>query len=299
MAEISLQETLAGHQNPIYTLEVDSSEHLLYSAGNDKGIVEWDLLSKKFKRVLCAVPSSVYCLRLIPKTDWIAAGMRNGELFIIERNKPQLIAKLKVDGGAIFNIQVLSSKNEIIAIGAEGKAYVWSLNGFQLLYTFQVAKDTVRCIAVSEEKKFLAFGDKKGLVYLHDITDFHRIAEVHNHNMAVSSMLFQGDYLFTAARDAHMYKLSLPSLKAEAEVVPHFFTIYGICAVDNLLVTVSRDKTIKLWDQNFRLLKNVSQDKGIDSHQLSINSVSYDKEMRLLCTAGDDKQIKLWSIVGQ
>lgn len=298
MAEISLQGTLTGHQNPVYTLEVDDSEHLLYSAGNDKGIVEWDLVSKQFKRVLCAVPASVYCLRLIPNTDWIAAGMRSGELYIIERSKPQLIAKLKVDKGAIFNIQVLASKNEIIAIGEEGKAYVWSLDGFQLLYTFQVSKDTVRTITVSEEKNRIAFGDKKGVVYLHDATDFHLIAQSAHHDMAVSSLLFQGDYLYTAARDARMYKLALPALKKEAEVTPHFFTIYGICAVEDLLVTVSRDKTIKLWDQNFRLLKNVSQDKGIDSHQLSINSVVYDKAINLLCTAGDDKQIKIWSIKG-
>ncbi|SKB43783.1 WD domain-containing protein, G-beta repeat-containing protein [Sphingobacterium nematocida] len=296
MTEISLQGTLTGHQNPIYTLEVDTSRHLLYSAGNDKGIVEWDLVSQQFKRLLCAVPSSVYCLKLIPDTDWIAAGMRNGELFIIQRTEPQLIAKLKVDKGAIFSIQILSSKNEIIAIGEEGKAYVWSLDGFQLLYTFLVSKDRVRTIAVSEDQKNIAFGDKQGVVYIHVADDFHLITQSAKHEMGISSMLFHKEYLYTAGRDARLYKFSLPFLEKQAEVTPHFFTIYGICAVSDHLVTVSRDKTIKLWDQNFRLLKNISKDKGIDSHQLSINSVAYDKDIKVLCTAGDDKQIKLWSV---
>ena len=207
-----------------------------------------------------------------------------------------MIAKLKVDKGAIFSIQILTSKNEIIAIGEEGKAYVWSLDGFQLLYTFQVSKDRVRTIAVSEDQKNIAFGDKQGVVYIHAADDFHLITQSAKHEMGISSMLFHKEYLYTAGRDARLYKFSLPFLEKQAEVTPHFFTIYGICAVSDHLVTVSRDKTIKLWDQNFRLLKNVSKDKGIDSHQLSINSVAYDKDIKVLCTAGDDKQIKLWSV---
>lgn len=296
MTEISLKGTLKGHQNPIYTLEVDTSQHLLYSAGNDKGIVEWDLVSMQFKRLLCAVPSSVYCLKLIPDTDWIAAGMRNGELFIIQRNEPRLIAKLKVDKGAIFSIQVLPTKNEIIAIGEEGKAYVWSLDGFQLLYTFQVSKDGIRTIAVSEDKKNIAFGDKQGVVHLHAADDFHLITQSRKHEGGISSMLFQHGNLYTGGRDARLYKFSLPFLEKQGEVTPHFFTVYGICAISDQLVTVSRDKTIKLWDQSFRLLRNVSRDKGIDSHHLSINSVVYDQDIKVLCTAGDDKQIKIWSV---
>lgn len=296
MKEISLQDTLKGHQNPIYTLEVDPLNHLLYSAGNDKGIVEWDLSQMKFNRILCAVPASVYHLKIIPGSDWIAAGMRNGEIFIIQRTDPKLIAKLRVEKGAIFNIQILTAKNEMIAIGEEGRAYVWSLAGFQLLYTFQVSMDRVRTIAVAEDKQLIAFGDKQGMVYIHDARDFHLVAKQRIHEMAVASMLFKDSFLFTAGRDARMYKLGLPSLEKKAELIPHFFTIYGICAVSDKLVTVSRDKTIKLWDADFRLLKNISKDKGIDSHHLSINSVVYDSPRALLCTAGDDKLIKVWAV---
>ncbi|MDR2284048.1 MAG: WD40 repeat domain-containing protein [Sphingobacterium sp.] len=296
MTEISLHGTLTGHQNPIYTLEVDADSHILYSAGNDKGIVEWDLTEMKFKRILCAVPASVYCLKIIPGTDWIVAGMRNGELFIIQRTEPELVAKLKVDKGAIFDIQFLQAKNEIIAIGEEGRAYVWSLDTFQLLYTFQVSKDRVRTMAVSTDGQLIAFGDKEGWVYIHDAQDFNQIAAEKVHEMAIASMLFDKEHLYTGGRDARMYKLNFPILKKKNELTPHFFTVYGITALSNELVTVSRDKTIKVWDKDFRLLKNISRDKGIDSHHLSINSMAYDGMLKLLCTAGDDKLIKVWLV---
>lgn len=296
MTEISLHGTLAGHQNPIYTLEVDTDNHILYSAGNDKGIVEWDLTEMKFKRILCAVPASVYCLKIIPGTDWIVAGMRNGELFVIQRTETELVAKLKVEKGAIFDVQFLASKNEIIAIGEEGKAYVWCLDTFQLLYTFQVSKDRVRTMAVSTDEKLIAFGDKEGWVYIYDAHSFHPITVEKIHEMAIASMLFDDDHLYTGGRDARMYKLELTSLKKQNELTPHFFTVYGITGLSDGLITVSRDKTIKVWDKDFRLLKNISRDKGVDSHHLSINSMAYDGELKLLCTAGDDKLIKVWLV---
>ncbi|MFD2557302.1 WD40 repeat domain-containing protein [Sphingobacterium tabacisoli] len=296
MTEISLHGTLAGHQNPIYTLEVDKDTHILYSAGNDKGIVEWDLTEMKFKRILCAVPASVYCLKIIPGTDWIVAGMRNGELFIIQRTEPELVAKLKVEKGAIFDIQFLQAKNEIIGIGEEGRAYVWSLETFQLLYTFQVSKDRVRAMAVSTDGQLIAFGDKQGWVYLHDAQDFNQIVAEKVHEMAIASMFFDKEHLYTGGRDAQMYKLKFPTLMKENQLTPHFFTVYGITGLSNGLVTVSRDKTIKVWDKDFRLLKNISRDKGIDSHHLSINSMAYDGMLKLLCTAGDDKLIKVWLV---
>lgn len=296
MKEITLANTLIGHQNPIYTLAVDSSKGLLYSAGNDKGIVEWDLNTQSFKRVLCTVPSSVYTLCLIPEKDLLIAGMRNGEVLVINKVKPELLAKLKVDKGAVFNVQYLENKDELIAIGEEGKAYVWNADTFELLYSFRISKDTVRSIAINDAQNYISFGDKDGFIYIHDSNDFHQIAAKKIHDKSVTSLEFVGNTLLSGGRDAKLYKLEAPSLQESLDIVPHMFTVYGIKMVDNNgdFVTVSRDKTIKLWNSEFKLVKNVSRDKGIDSHHLSINSLAFDRERKLLATAGDDKIVKIW-----
>jgi WD40 repeat protein len=45
-----------------------------------------------------------------------------------------------------------------------------------------------------------------------------------------------------------------------------------------------------------KLVKNISRDRSIDSHYLSINTQTYHPELGLLATAGDDKMIKVWKI---
>src|SRR5690606_8241478 len=58
---INLNGTLSGHQNPVFALAISSVDpNILFTGGNDKGVVEWDLQSKSFKRILCKVGSSVY-----------------------------------------------------------------------------------------------------------------------------------------------------------------------------------------------------------------------------------------------
>jgi WD40 repeat protein len=89
--EINLLGTLTGHQNPIFALAVSSiNPDTLYTAGNDKGVVEWDLKSMSFKRLLCKVGSSVYSLLSIPETSLLAIGMRSGQLLVVDTNTQTL-----------------------------------------------------------------------------------------------------------------------------------------------------------------------------------------------------------------
>src|SRR5690606_39003174 len=117
--------TLTGHQNPIFALAHDAQRNCLYTGGNDKGVVEWDLSTFSFKRVLCKVGASVYSLLRIPDSPWLAIGLRSGEVLIVDVNEQSLRARLRVQSGAVFSIQYIAAKKELIAIGEEGTAYVW------------------------------------------------------------------------------------------------------------------------------------------------------------------------------
>lgn len=297
MMDITLENTLIGHQNPINTLAVDEQNNLLYSAGNDKGIVEWDLQTLAFKRVLCNVPSSVYKLCFIPEKSLLIASLRSGGILVIRTNVPELAAKLSIGKGAAFVVQPILSKNELLAIDEQGKAYVWNLENYELLYSFQVSTTTVRSVALDEEGHVLAVGDKNGAVHLLDVRDYHTLTSANVHTQSVTALAFVDKLLISGGRDAKMYKLNGTDLSVLAEITPHMFTVYGIIPIGkDLFATVSRDKTIKGWNVDLKLQKNVSRDRGIDSHYLSINAGVYSATQQLLLTAGDDKQIKVWKI---
>jgi len=297
--QVSLAMTLVGHQNPIFALDYAPASASLFTAGNDRGIVEWDMNTGKFNRVLCSVPASVYALHFLESSNTLLAGLRNGEIWLIDVEKQQLLKKMKVDKGAVFAILYLAEKNELLAIGEEGVAYVWSLESFDLLYRFRVSNTTVRSIQFDATNNELLFGDKDGHVYRYDAVEFKELHKQKIHSMPVTALLLSGEHLFSGGRDAQLYRLGKEDLSVQQNVTPHLFTVYGILKHPGtgVLTTVSRDKSIKFWDsESLALLKNVSIERGFDSHHLSINAALYIGANNQLVTVGDDKLVKVWNV---
>lgn len=296
---INLNGTLSGHQNPVFALAISSVDpNALFTGGNDKGVVEWDLESNSFKRILCKVGSSVYALLSIPGTSLLAIGMRSGQVLVVDTQNQSLKANLKVEHGAVFSIKTIPGKQEMIAIGEEGYAYVWSLENFELLYRFKVSNTTVRVIEVDKNNSTVAFGDKNGEIHLYHAHDFQEFKKRKVHELPVTSLQFDpAGNLLSGGRDAKLYKLDA-NLDTIQDIVPHMFTVYGISMniEENLIATVSRDKTLKVWRlEDLALIKNISRDRGYDSHYLSINNMLWDQDR--IFTVSDDKTIKLWKVV--
>src|SRR5690606_13778783 len=295
--DITLEATLVGHQNPIFTLAQTSNSQLLYTAGNDKGVVVWDLEKMAFQKLLCKVGSSVYVLKVVPDTDLLAIGMRSGQVLLVDTTDQTLVANLKTEHGAIFSIAFLNDKQEMIAIGEEGYAYVWDLRNYELLYRFKIADTTVRAIAVSKDQKQIAFGDKNGMIHLYQADDYQERVKKQVHSMPITSMIFMNNHLISGGRDAQLFKLETNTLDTIQQITPHMFTVYSIDngGHDDIFATASRDKTWKVWkEEDLTLLKNISRDRCYDSHHLSINSMIWNKDR--IFTVSDDKLVKVWKV---
>jgi len=298
---IDLYGTLLGHQNPIYAIENGLDAHTIYTAGNDKGVVEWDLEHLSFRHVLTSVSSSVYALHQIKGTDFLAIGLREGVVLIVDVLAKKLCAKLQVDKGAVFALASLYAKQELIAIGESGNAFVWSIPDFKLVYRFPVAPTTVRVIRVSPDERQIVFGAKSGQVYIFDVADYHIHKTLDQHAMPVTAVDFSKDgrFLLTGGRDAQLNVFDTADFGLSNNFVPHMFTIYGIAFHPQLplFATGSRDKTFKLWHaEKFSLLKNVSRDKYYDSHTHSINAIKWTAAGDKLISIADDRMVKVWNL---
>ncbi|MCS3555433.1 MULTISPECIES: WD40 repeat domain-containing protein [unclassified Sphingobacterium] len=299
--EMELAATLTGHQNPIFALERGYFTNTFFSGGNDKGVVEWDLQTKSFKRILCAVSASIYALHLIPNTSFLAIALREGKVMIVDVENQKLIASIQVSKKAIFALQSIPTKNELVVVGEDGIASVWCLTDYKKIYEFAISSNTIRTIALSHDQKKIAFGDKNGDIFLFSAEDFHFLLANQKHTMPITSLIFSrsGLELLSGARDAALKISDVATLKEQHGFVPHMFTVYGIYPHPSypVFATVSRDKSFKIWDEEtYALRKTVSRDKFYDSHTLSINTGLWTTSGKYFLTAGDDKLIKVWEM---
>ncbi|GGG94923.1 WD40 repeat domain-containing protein [Pedobacter zeae] len=292
-------KTLPGHQNPVYALAPSDQDELFFSAGNDKGIVEWSLAEMAFVKVKMPVQSSVYCLHYY--NHLLFVGERSGAFSVYDLKKQEVIARINAHLKPIFNIKTVPSKHELITTGEDGTVAVWSLTDFKEIYRFQAAYDTVRTIALSPDETEIAFGCKDHLIKIYNLSDYSLKQNLEGHKLPVTALAYHPEsrYLISGSRDAQLKIWSLADYALLQNIPAHMFTVYDIAFHPTLpyFATSSQDKSIKLWDaENFKLYKILSLEKAGIGHTHSINKIVWSNDGKYLISTGDDKQVMIWEM---
>ncbi|MFC4212508.1 WD40 repeat domain-containing protein [Pedobacter lithocola] len=292
-------KTLSGHQNPVYALANSDKSEKFYSAGNDKGIVEWSLADMAFVKVKMPVQSSVYCLHHFDNLLFV--GERSGAFSVYDLHKEEMVIRVNAHLKPIFDIKTVKSKNELITTGEDGTVAIWSLTDFTEIYRFQAAYDTVRTIAISPDEKEIALGFKDHLIRIYNLNDYSLKQTLESHSLPVTSLTYHptGKYLLSGSRDAQLKIWSLPNYELMQSITAHMFTVYDIAFHPTLpyFATSSQDKSIKIWDaENFKLYKILSIEKSGIGHSHSVNKIIWSNDGRHLISTGDDRQVMVWEM---
>lgn len=289
--------TFDGHQNPVYALANSNESNLFFSAGNDKGIVEWSLAQMSFVKVKLPVKSSVYVMHRHENLLFI--GERSGKLSVYELTEQKLIIQIDAHTKPIFDIKTIASKNEILTTGEDGWVAVWSLHSYQEIYRFPVATDTIRCMAVSPNETEVALGCKNHSIYIYNLSDYTLKHRIEGHTFPVTALAYHPlyHYLISGSRDAQLKIWDVVNYELIRNIPAHLFTIYQIAYHPTLPIfaTCSQDKTIKLWDAtNFKLYKILSIEKTATGHTHSINKIIWNTDGKYLISTGDDRKVMVW-----
>ena len=185
---LKLTNTLSGHQNPVYALARATQANGFYSAGNDKGVVEWSLDKMAFVKVILPVQSSVYALHRYQNLLFV--GQRSGLILVFDLQQNLAVATLRFHQKGVFDIKTIPSKNEVISTGEDGNIAVWSLKDFSLLYDFNVLPNTIRVLAVSNNEKELAVGAKDGVIRIYNAQDYTLIHVLEEHTMPITAIQY-------------------------------------------------------------------------------------------------------------
>ena len=290
---------LNGHGNPVFTLELSQKPGILFTGGNDKGLVEWSLKNYAFIKVMFPVNASIYAIHCPAGFPLLFAGLRNGDVLIFDFIKQQLLAPLKHHQKPVFDIKSVNNKQELLVASEDGTVSVCSLKTLELLHTIKVSDDTIRCISISTDEKRVAFGCRGNEIKIYDLEDYTLLKTLHGHTMSVFSLQYShdGNYLLSGGRDAQVKIWDALSCDLLHNTPAHLFAVNCIAfhPVLPYFATASMDKSIKIWgSDDFKLYKVISREKGYESHALSINKIAWNGDQ--LISVSDDKRIIVWDI---
>jgi len=298
---ISVKKTaeLTGHGNPIFTLELSQKPGILFTGGNDKGLVEWSLKTNSFIKVMFRVPASIYAIHCPVKYPYLFAGLRDGNVLAFDFIKQQLIAPLKHHQKPVFDIKSVAGKQELLIASEDGTVSIRDLQTLEPVHTLKVSDDTVRCISISPDEKRVAFGLRNNQIKIYDLDDYSLVKTLHGHTMSVFSVQYApaSDYLVSGGRDAQVKIWDGKSFELLYNIPAHLFAVNSIAFHASLpyFATGSMDKSIKIWGaDDFKLYKVINREKGFSSHQLSVNKIAWNGNQ--LISASDDKRVLVWDV---
>ena len=297
--QVEKSAELSGHQNPIYALAVSQKPGIIFTGGNDKGVVEWSLQNNAFIKVMFPVPTSVYSIHCPEGFQLLFAGLRNGDIFVFDFIQQKIISTLKNHQKPIFDIKSVLGKNELLVACEDGSASVWNLEDLNLVHTIQVSADTVRCIGISPQNKQVAFGCRNNTVRVYDLEDYTPVKTLNGHTLPVFSLAYEpsGKYLVSGSRDAQIKIWDCKSFDLIQNIPAHLFAVNSIAfhPTQPYFATASMDKSIKIWGSNdFKLYKIISREKGMPVHRLSVNKIAWSLDGSKLISVSDDKLVMSW-----
>lgn len=290
--------TLKAHNGTLYALAPGRVMHSLFSAGADNVVAEWNLQTGKTNPFAIRTTHTVYSLLNLNRKQ-LVIGVANGGMHVIDLDSKREVRLLQFHNKGIFYMAQNPASGHVLACSADGAASVWNPEDWSLLWHLPVTHQKVRRAAYDKDGKLLALACGDGFVRIFETVNHREIAAFPAHETSANSLVFlPNGNLLTGGKDAYLRIWNTADgFEMDREVAAHNFAIYDIVLSpdSNITATVSRDKTVKLWET-----ENISTPVRLDraasgGHINSVNAALWLPEENILATCGDDRTVVLWN----
>lgn len=285
---------ISGHGAPVYACI--ARDEWIYSAAGDRFVTRWNATTGQQDAFAVKLEAPAYTLGWIADGKRLIAGCTNGTIVAIDTAAKQLAWERNFLGKALFSCEDDPEERCIVLGDQDGHLLVIDYEG-NLLTTFHLDCGKIRQLKRYGNRLFAACQD--GSWRLFELPTFNELATQFAHAGGVTALAFfpEDHTLLTGGKDAHLRLWDVLTGREMLSLPAHYQTIYGIGQpVPGTVVTVSMDKTIKIWESNgWKVTQRIEFRQG--GHQRSVNGCAMLPDGGFL-TFGDDKLIHVWHFAG-
>lgn len=293
--EVKATQILTGHIGAIYDVVV-SKEGICFTTSADKHTVKWDLNAGQQDKFTIKLPDSGFRVALNNEDEILAIGTSKGGIHIVDLNKKKEIRYLTQHQVPIFSLSYNAFTNEFYSGDAAGYFCVWSGKTVDLKLTLPFDCGKLRQISINETGSHIALCGQDGFIRILETNFFNLVSEFKTHETGVNCAIFKGETIITGGKNAHIALWNWKTGKQLKQIPAHNYAVYDFVFLNNqqLLVSASFDKSIKIWDaENFSILKRLERKDGGHSHV--VNRLAKITENSFL-SVGDDRQVICWEV---
>ncbi len=225
--------------------------------------------------------------------------LKNGDLIATLSEYPWLRAVI-VDE---VNYLAFSPDGQTLASGgADSTIKMWHLGAKDLIDIMHKHNGMVRCIAFTPDGRILATGGDDRKIQFWDMTERQVMMTLSLEDTAAHSLIFSQDGKTLVTGSYRKIKVWNISTKEELSCIDvelqhslmghsHIVSSLALSKNGKILVSASKDKTIKIWH-----LKRGELIRTIKGHIDRVCAVALSKDEQIIASGSADKTIKLWHL---
>ncbi|MDV2998651.1 MAG: Tol-Pal system protein TolB [Chroococcopsis gigantea SAG 12.99] len=286
--------TLKSHQDAVYDAVFSNDEKTIVTASADKTAIIWDIST-----LVDALKND----RRPPTDAAVASGGDKVALALdtgnIEVQDIQGKARRRLSAPKSLNHLTFDSRDGLL-IGVEDdrNVYIWNLQDGKAKPKLIQGSVILYSIAIDGEGQELAIGSRDGKVTRYNIeSEPRKIGAFQFSDNSVNSLAYSADGTKIAV-GLQYGQLVIKSLTDGREIKiksAHEDTISALAFSKDgeLLVTGSKDGTVKLWDGEGR------EKKSIETNLFDITAIEFSADDRSIAIAYSDGTVKVWDREGK
>jgi WD40 repeat protein len=161
-----------------------------------------------------------------------------------------------------------------------------------------VKTQSISCIKISNDGRFLAFGEKSGVIYIWDLDVMKQLHQLTFHRDAITSLAFDlnNKYLVSGSLDKKIAVWNLYSGQVD-KVLKDFksqISNLKLSPDDRLLAASGKSKEIFLWEFPAGFLKG-----KLKGHKKDVVSLAFNINGNQILSVGEDKLMIVWDVEKQ
>eukprot|EP01080_Neovahlkampfia_damariscottae_P003037 gene3037-5047_t len=269
---------------------MSNSQVVLVTASYDHTVKFWEATSTVCYQTIQFNDSQVNCLAISNNKDILASGSHLViRLYSIDSNSQQPIASFE---GHTGNIMALGFQKQD---KCEDKTIrIWDLKSLSCKKKYQL-KSSVNALCLYKNQAELIAGEEDGKISIYDLTKDECVFEKNLHgSVGIRSISSVGNFVVSANNkgmvDIWNYKDSKLELLLSFEAHSNYILKCLISPNLQYIVTTSADYTIRVWDFEGKLKKELKE------HKRWVWDAAFSSDSAYLVSCSSDGTAKLWDI---
>ncbi len=248
-----LRSTLKGHSAAVYSVAISQDNQILASGSADETIKIWNLNAGQQIRTLSGRLKGISALAISLDGQILVAGDRVGTIAIWKLSTGELINVFTGHGILVTSLAMTPDGQTLVSSSQDNTIKLWDLKSGALIRTLTAADSHhFFSVAISPDGRKIASGAWDGGIRLWDLESGQLIQTLKGGSDPIYAVAFRppnGETLISGGKNGVIQLWDLRTQKALPTFTAHSEPVnsLAISADGQMLVTSSKDKTIKIW----------------------------------------------------